>query len=80
MGDFVKGIIGALTGSSAKEAKKASEEQKAAEKVAQDRQLAALNDEEKRTATGRAPRGRRLLINDSTGEAGVSGRSDKLGP
>ena len=58
-------------------ADKASAEQRDVAKVTQDRQLATLQGEEKRATTGRAPRGRRLLIDESTGEGGV--RSNKLG-
>lgn len=74
--DAIKGLFGGKT-QAQKDQEKASQEQRDIQKVTQDRQMAELQTEDKKTTIGRTPRGRRLLINDSTGETGV--RSKTLG-
>lgn len=73
--DFVKGILNLFTGGSDDAAKKAAAESRALTKVTQDRQLQALQDQERDNRGGRAarraPRGRRLLIAEESGEQGV---------
>jgi hypothetical protein len=60
-----------LTGNSA--ARKAAEQSAAAQKVANDRQLAELRASENRTrATRRNPRGRRLFVSDATQKSDLS--------
>jgi hypothetical protein len=59
MGNVVKSLFG---GSSDNGAKKAAEESKKAQAIANDRQLAEVNRQDQATAISRrAPRGRRLF-------------------
>ncbi|WP_024349642.1 hypothetical protein [Aurantimonas coralicida] len=62
MGDVAKMIFGGND-----DAKKAAAEQRQLQAVANDRQLAALNEDGKATgASRRAPRGKRLLLSDTS--------------
>ncbi|OBQ59580.1 hypothetical protein EFV37_22120 [Mesorhizobium loti] len=56
-----------------KAARKAAEEQKASQAVANDRQLAELRQQDASTdATRRNPRGRRLFVADAASKANLS--------
>lgn len=68
MGEVAKMVFGG--GDDA--AKKAAQEQRQLQAVANDRQLAQLNEDGKASgASRRAPRGRRLLLSDSS-EGGLA--------
>ena len=72
MGEMVKSIFGGTT-KAEKNAKKAQEESRQLQRVANDRQLADVNrDKQALGATRRAPRGRRLYEEDVSGAAGSS--------
>lgn len=63
MGQVAKMIFGGGND----DAKRAAENQRQLQKVANDRQLAQLNESDRSTgASRRAPRGRRLLLSDSS--------------
>lgn len=54
-------------------AKKAAEQSRRAQQIANDRQLEALNAQEERTgATRRNPRGRRLFVSDAAQKSDLS--------
>lgn len=56
-----------------KAAKKAAEQQRADQAVANDRQLAALAaDDQKNSGTRRNPRGRRLFVSDASQKSDLS--------
>jgi len=62
MGKVVQGLFGGGSNDAERQARKAQEESRAAQAVANDRQLASLNREEQDTAISRRqPRGRRLF-------------------
>ncbi|NDV87047.1 hypothetical protein GTW51_10070 [Aurantimonas aggregata] len=69
MGDVAAKLFG---GGGGDEAKKQAAEQRQLQSIANDRQLAALNEDSKASgASRRAPRGRRLLLSD-TAEGGLA--------
>ena len=81
MGDFVTGLLDMLSGKTARASQKAAMQDRDLQRVTQDRQLSALQSEERQTSgRRRAPRGRRLLIASESGEAGVTrGTATTLG-